>query len=173
MADDRPTPPEAPAAPPSDPSTSPELTPGERVVVLAVQALDRRVVALADAALAREQHVNGRLDALGVRIDGIEQGTPTSPPAVALARAAEAHASKVGLEQEAFQGRVLGELGSVRGEIAAVKDAQAQATGAKVWGARLAQLALLIAGAVTWALEHWPAHAPGSRAPALTSGGAP
>lgn len=155
MADDeRPTPPEPPA---SDPAASPELTPGERVVVLAVQRLDRSVVALADAALAREAEVNARFDALDMRIDSLETGTPTHPPALDVAARAQAQASKVSLEQEAFQGRVLGELGQVRGEIERVKESQAQATGAKVWGARIAQLMLLVAGAVTWALEHWPA----------------
>lgn len=167
--DERPTPPEPPV---SDPAASPELTPGERVVVLAVQALDRRVVALADASLAREEVVNRRLDELGTRIDGLEVGTPTHPPVADVAARAEAQASKVSLEQEAFQGRVLGELTTVRGEIERVKESQAQATGAKVWGARIAQLLLLVAGAVTWALEHWPARGlPGSRVP--TTGGVP
>lgn len=159
--DERPTPPEAA---PSDPSTLPELTPGERVVVLAVQALDRRVVALADAALARDAEVNRRLDDLGGRIERVEVGTPTHPPAADVAARAASAASKASLDVEAFQGRVLGELGQVRGEIERVKESQAAATGAKVWGARIAQLLLLVAGAVTWALEHWPARGmPGAR----------
>lgn len=149
------------------------LSPGESVLMLAIQQMDRRLMSHVDASLERNQEVTARLDKIDERqahvderLSILETGTPTTPPAARVAASADARASKVELEQAAFQARVLTEL-------SAVKDAQAKADGSKVWGVRVGQIVLLIAGAVAWLAEHVPAKQLPSPAPAPAPSVAP